>query len=321
MLAHRFTGEQFVGGWFASEKLDGQRFWWDGGISRGTIKSSVPYANNERDTRFKIPPVATGLWSRYGNVIHAPNWFLDELPDFPIDGELYSRNLSRQQLSSIIKKLEPDCVLWQQVSCNVFDYPNYKAMAASRSCYGVNWHIRIPWNTYKWVEKRVNKMRKPTPYWQVYKALKFMLKDNTVCNVVDQIELPATQEKAISAIWSMHESIISQGGEGLMIRDPNKCYETVRSNSLLKVKSRHTDEGRVIGWTKGKDRHEGALGSLLVDYKGHELSLSGMSDEERILHNGQPFYFPIGTIVTFSYRGFTDSGIPQEAAYECIRND
>ena len=90
-LAHDYvSGKYTVAGQFYSEKLDGQRAIWDGGVSRGIPKAQVPYANNDRDGRYVNPPIATGLWTRYGNVVHAPDWILDQLPALPLDLELYA---------------------------------------------------------------------------------------------------------------------------------------------------------------------------------------------------------------------------------------
>ena len=45
-LAHVFDSKKHSpAGWYASEKLDGQRAWWDGGVSRGMPAAQVPYAN------------------------------------------------------------------------------------------------------------------------------------------------------------------------------------------------------------------------------------------------------------------------------------
>ena len=46
-----------------SEKLDGIRAYWDG----------------------------KELLSKNGNKIYAPNWFLDKLPPFDLDGELWTK--------------------------------------------------------------------------------------------------------------------------------------------------------------------------------------------------------------------------------------
>ena len=124
MLAHTYKPKKYgVGGWFLSEKLDGMRAYWDGGISRGILKSDVPWANTAKDERYIEPPIATGLWSRYGNVIHAPDWWLDKLPAIPLDGELYIPE-ARQRLMSIVKDTTPGTG-WQDVKYYVFDMPAY----------------------------------------------------------------------------------------------------------------------------------------------------------------------------------------------------
>src|SRR6056297_2593239 len=80
-------------GMIASEKLDGNRCFYDGGITRGVDTINVPWSAIHHPktgkVKDKIKPKATGLWSRYANPIQAPDWFLDQLPPVPLDGELY----------------------------------------------------------------------------------------------------------------------------------------------------------------------------------------------------------------------------------------
>ena len=78
-----------LGGNYLSEKLDGQRGLWDGGITRGMPIRAVPWANVEKEDRLVEDRISTGLWSRYGHPIQAPDWWLDNLPNIPLDGELY----------------------------------------------------------------------------------------------------------------------------------------------------------------------------------------------------------------------------------------
>ena len=61
LLAERWDNAQDLAGWWLSEKLDGVRAYWDG----------------------------KSLISRLGNRFHAPDWFLEGLPDIPLDGELW----------------------------------------------------------------------------------------------------------------------------------------------------------------------------------------------------------------------------------------
>jgi len=121
MLAKNYTS-QHVGNWFVSEKLDGMRALWDGGKSRGKLCSEISYANTEKDGRLKEAPVATGLWSRRWKPIHAPDWWLDELPNVCLDGELWMGRGRFQDVVSCCKRFEPDS-RWENVEYKVFDVP------------------------------------------------------------------------------------------------------------------------------------------------------------------------------------------------------
>ena len=129
-LAHTFKPNKYgIGGWWYSEKLDGERCFWDGGISRGIPKIQVPWANNDKDNRYIELPVATGLWSRYGNVIHAPDWWLNQLPKIPLDGELWAgHGVKRQELHSWIKRLSPSDSDWEKVIYKCFGMPSLETI-------------------------------------------------------------------------------------------------------------------------------------------------------------------------------------------------
>lgn len=49
-----------------------------------------------------------------------------------------------------------------------------------------------------------------------------------------------------------------------MLRDPKSHYEGRRSKTLLKVKSYHDDDAKVIGYEAGGGRCEGMVGALRV---------------------------------------------------------
>ena len=78
------------------------------------------FANTAKDARLLVQPIATGLWSRYAKPIHAPAWFLDQLPEIPLDGELYLGAGEFQELISIVKQHNPDG-RWANVKYMVFD--------------------------------------------------------------------------------------------------------------------------------------------------------------------------------------------------------
>src|SRR5699024_815639 len=81
--------------YWVSEKLDGVRAYWDG----------------------------EKLWSRGGNVYAAPDWFTEDFPDQPLDGELWSGRQRFAELSGVVRKHQPIDSEWRQVRFHVFDQP------------------------------------------------------------------------------------------------------------------------------------------------------------------------------------------------------
>ena len=81
-----------------SEKLHGVRAWWNG----------------------------QQFLSRQGNNFLAPAWFTDELPDTPLDGELWMDRKSFQRTVSIVRRQDRSDH-WKQIQYVVFDAPSLDA--------------------------------------------------------------------------------------------------------------------------------------------------------------------------------------------------
>lgn len=100
------------------------------------------------------------------------------------------------------------------------------------------------------------------------------------------------------------------GGEGVMLRQPNLPYSGGRSDGLLKLKTAHDAECTVTQHHEGKGKYIGKLGA--VSCKNHlgEFRIgSGFKDTDR---ENPP---PIGSKITYKYRGFTQKGLPRFATY------
>jgi DNA ligase-1 len=110
--------------------------------------------------------------------------------------------------------------------------------------------------------------------------------------------------------------IVSQKGEGIMLRRPGSEYETRRSSSLLKVKVFHDAEARVVGHQPGEGKHRGRLGALeCVTPKGVAFKVgTGFTDAQR---EDPP---RVGTMVTYSYQELTRDGVPRFPAFVAARD-
>lgn len=320
MLANKFDENKHNPvGMYASEKLDGCRCYYDGGITRGLLVNDVPWANVEKSRR---PLRSTGLWSRYGKTIQAPDWFLDKLPLRPMDGELWSGRGKFQETISIVKQLCPD-ERWVKISFKVFDVPSYHQVFCTGEIKNSNYKKAFR-DIMPWIYKRTDKYLHESKYF--YEVVNELNHEQVKIN---------TKEHFLAEI----ERISRLGGEGIMLRDPLSCWTPARCHFLLKCKPHIDDEAIVIGYVWGKETELGSkllgkMGSLIVSWQGKQFKLSGFTDEERqmpsptlgMLHQGEiatvaSEIFPLGSKVTFSYRELTDDGIPKEARYLRTKND
>ena len=97
-----------------------------------------------------------------------------------------------------------------------------------------------------------------------------------------------------------------------MLRNPNAPYEIkTQYTKFLKVKKNTYDEEcTVIAHHKGKGQFENILGSLTCEnHRGKFKIGSGFNLSER---ENPP---PIGSTITYKYRGLTNSGKPRFATY------
>jgi DNA ligase-1 len=102
-----------------------------------------------------------------------------------------------------------------------------------------------------------------------------------------------------------------------MLRQPRSKYAAGRSATLLKVKTFHDAEGRVVGHQAGEGRHKGRMGALwveLADGKRFKVG-TGFSDAER---NNPP---PVGSVITYRYQELTEAGVPRFPSFIRLRKD
>lgn len=101
------------------------------------------------------------------------------------------------------------------------------------------------------------------------------------------------------------------GGEGLVLHHGSAPYQAGRSANLLKLKNHDDAEARVVAHIKGKGRNAKRLGALLVETpEGKRFRLgTGFTNAQR---RNPP---PVGTWVTYRYRGRHASGLPRFASF------
>jgi DNA ligase-1 len=113
------------------------------------------------------------------------------------------------------------------------------------------------------------------------------------------------------------DEVVRGGGEGLMLHLADAPYSTGRGDVLLKLKPLQDTEAVVIEHIPGKGKYDGMLGALRVKTpEGRIFQIgTGFSDATR---KNPP---PVGTLITYTYRGLTKTGLPRFASYLRIRED
>jgi DNA ligase 1 len=133
-------------------------------------------------------------------------------------------------------------------------------------------------------------------------------------------QLRAVKQEMLASPQALRQrldEVIAAGGEGLMLHRAEAPYETGRSASLLKFKPLHDAEAWVIGHVAGRGRHAGRMGALQVRSSASVAFLlgTGFSDAQR---DSPP---PIGTLVSYTHRGFTADGVPRFASFLRVRSE
>lgn len=351
-LAKTFKpGKDSPAGMWVSEKLDGTRCFWDGGITRGLLTDTVPWANltdpKTGGHKAKIKPVATGLWSRYGNPISAPDWWLNQLPSMFLDGELFAGRGNFQTLRSAVAKDKPIDEEWQQVQFAVFGTPTPQRVFQAGEIKNPNLHLVIETpkiNQFLASREGAGVMEE---FVHVPGGIKFedellilqsSLIGGTLCHLHPHKKLSDDKSEAEDTLYCFMDTVLTSGGEGIMLRKPGSIWTPKRVSTLLKLKPFTDDQAEITGFVSGRGTNKGSklrglIGAVVTNYKGKRLELSGFTDEERkfsdksmtsyayanpgveMPSNFQGKYFKVGDTIEFRYRELSDEGIPKEGRY------
>ena len=103
-LANSYKSDVDITSYWVSEKLDGVRAYWNG----------------------------KQLLSKQGHPYMAPEWFTEQLPNVPMDGELWTGRGQFEALVSTVTKYQPDDEQWQNVRYMVFDLPHESLSFSAR---------------------------------------------------------------------------------------------------------------------------------------------------------------------------------------------
>ena len=137
---------------------------------------------------------------------------------------------------------------------------------------------------------------------------------------IGQAWVQAVEQRRVSSHETLHALLmrtVRGGGEGLMLHRGASLYRAGRSDDLIKLKTHDDTEARVIAHLPGKGKHAGQMGALLLEMpSGQRFKLgAGFSDADR---RSPP---PVGSWVTYRFRGTHESGLSRFASFVRVRQD
>lgn len=240
MLPESYVAERHtVGGYYISEKLEGVRAFWDGGISRGKKDTIVPWANPHNVGR-----VATGLWSIHGTAIPAPDMFLNTLPCLPLDGVLYA---GRQGVKVVREACSGDSPghYWDGIEYAVTSTPPLAQVFRDGE-------VKTAWGPmrFKGVDA-IKWMKRFSPYLAddfvhltsdngfvsfdtELMMLRTLAPNDEKAYLHHQTQLPFGVKDAAKAVIKEVEKLAKLGAAGAMLRAADSCWEPQRGTGLLK---------------------------------------------------------------------------------------
>lgn len=203
--------------YYVSEKLDGIRAIWTG----------------------------TELVTRSGRILNPPKWFVQDLPEITIEGELWAGRGSFTQVQKTVLDKVPDLQQWQAIRFMLFDVPDHLGTFEQRHSYLKRYCESQSYTHIQCVQQRV-------------------------------VETHEQLQSLLTEVTENH-------AEGLMLKKRHEIYHPGRNDSLIKVKTVQDSEGIVVGHKPGKGKYDGMMGAILVEINGGvRLYIgTGFTDEER----------------------------------------
>ncbi|MCY0967150.1 DNA ligase [Parathalassolituus penaei] len=218
------------------------------------------------------------LLTRSGYPIAIPPEWQAALPaGVALDGELWAGRGSFERVSALVRAGQRPLADWQDVHFMVFDLPRSD----------------LP------LEARLQAL-----------ALQAATRDSAVIRLVEQRSVANDED-----LQSWLQTVVSGGGEGLVLRRKGSFYQASRSSDWCKLKPVDDAEAVVIGYIPGKGKYQGQTGALQVRADdGREFRIgTGLSDALR----RQPP--AVGTRITYSSSGVTRTGLPRFARFVRVR--
>lgn len=139
-----------------------------------------------------------------------------------------------------------------------------------------------------------------TPYTERRDLLEKLFENTETPNIVLARKWEAKTKEELMPIY---DQIVANGGEGVIMKDPNHVYECKRSKSWIKFKEVEDCDLEVTGWYPGEGKREGFIGGFnCKDASGeYQVKVGSGFTEQDLISLSKDADSLIGRIVTIQY--------------------
>lgn len=219
----------------------------------------------------------TTLFTRNGKEIEGFNSIIEQLNSLPInnvvfDGELISNNSYKETMEKLSKKTDN-----KEADYMIFDMLPFDEFNKGKS-------------ELAYSERRTVLVELSNEFFDNFENLK-------LAPILVLLQKP-TEESLVHYT----NLAVSEGFEGVMVKDMKGFYHTKRTFDWQKLKPFEDGDYEIIRIEEGQGRNVGRMGKVIIDVDGVEVGLgTGWTDEERINMWDNPNKY-IGQIVEVQYQ-------------------
>lgn len=218
--------------------------------------------------------------------------FFENHPDYILDGELYKHGKSLQQISGAAR-LEKNAY-----DCDWLEYYIYDVMIP-------NMPFKDRLEILEEIKEELNLEFNPERIWK---------EGELQMQMVPQVKVSGWLN-----IKNLHDKYVSEGWEGVVIRDPSKNYKFGgRGNEMIKVKMYQDSEFQVTGISEGLRDEDLCFTCVTEDGKEFKAKPTGSRELKQAYRNNLDQI--IGKMATVKFFYYSDDGTPLQPVLKCIRD-
>jgi len=155
-------------------------------------------------------------------------------------------------------------------------------------------------------------------------GLDFEDRYRTLVNEFDEYKylelVPCENVGSHKEVMELHGKMVSEGYEGIILRDPKGMYQHGRSKAVLKHKDFFDEEGTVVDITEATGTEKGLALLVIKDDRGNVFPVrprGTFESRKEYLQNKDKY---IGKRYTFRFQELSEYGVPRMVVGVCFRD-